>query len=282
MTQALLVSDAVLWLVVVLLACVVAALARQIGVLHERVAPAGALMVGKGPAVGEPAPVVRALDLTGTVRDLGGPGAEGRSTLLFFLSPTCPVCKTLLPVLRQVARREGDWLGIVLASDRARDEHEAFVRAERLEAFPDVPSPALGRGGGGGRATAPPPVPDAAGLHGDVGDRKSCSYWRHCATDGFLCACGGGSQNACPPGTEMSPLPWIGTCRNPGDGKDYIISYNDCCGQSLCMRCRCTRTEGERPLYLTMKNNDLLWCFGTPNRAVNCSVAVVLGVATRT
>src|SRR5207244_8250794 len=144
MTQALLVSNAVLWMVVVLLACVVAALARQIGVLHERVAPAGALMVGKGPAVGEPAPVVRVEDLAGMVRDLGAPGAEGRSTLLFFLSPTCPACKTLLPVLRQVARRERDWLGIVLASDGARDEHEAFVRAERLEAFPDVLSPALG------------------------------------------------------------------------------------------------------------------------------------------
>src|SRR6266705_3171942 len=103
MTQALLVSNAVLWMVVVLLACVVAALARQIGVLHERVAPAGALMVGKGPAVGEPAPVVRVEDLAGTVRDLGGPGAEGRSTLLFFLSPTCPVCKTLLPVLRDAS-----------------------------------------------------------------------------------------------------------------------------------------------------------------------------------
>src|SRR5207302_1618399 len=67
MTQALLVSNAVLWMVVVLLACVVAALARQIGVLHERVAPAGALMVGKGPAVGEPAPVVRVEDLAGMV-----------------------------------------------------------------------------------------------------------------------------------------------------------------------------------------------------------------------
>src|SRR5438132_3308336 len=81
MTQALLVSNAVLWMVVVLLGCVVAALARQIGVLHERVAPAGALMVGKGPAVGEPAPVVRVEDLAGTVRDVGGPGAGGRSTL---------------------------------------------------------------------------------------------------------------------------------------------------------------------------------------------------------
>src|SRR5439155_10254033 len=96
--------------------------------------------------------------------------------------------------------------------------------------------------------------PDDATIAGDGGDAKSCSYWRHCAIDGFLCSCCGGSQDACPPGTEMSPVTWIGTCRNPTDGKDYIISYNDCCGQSLCMRCRCTRTEGERPLYLTMKN----------------------------
>jgi methylamine dehydrogenase light chain len=125
------------------------------------------------------------------------------------------------------------------------------------------------------------PAPDDSGLAGDVGDPKSCNYWRHCAIDGFLCACCGGSQNACPPGTEMSPVTWIGTCRHPGDGKDYIISYNDCCGQSLCMRCRCTRTEGEKPVYVTSKNNDLLWCFGTQSRAVHCSVAVVLGVATK-
>jgi len=124
-------------------------------------------------------------------------------------------------------------------------------------------------------------VPDDATLSGDAGDPKSCDYWRHCAIDGFLCACCGGSQNTCPPGTEMSPVTWIGTCKHPGDGKDYIISYNDCCGQSLCMRCRCTRTEREKPIYFTWKNNDLLWCFGTKSRAVHCSVAVVLGVATK-
>jgi methylamine dehydrogenase light chain len=125
------------------------------------------------------------------------------------------------------------------------------------------------------------PPPDEGGLTGEVADPKSCHYWRHCAIDGFLCSCCGGTQNACPPGTEMSPVTWIGTCRNPGDGKDYIISYNDCCGQALCMRCRCTRTEGEKPVYFTSKNNDLLWCFGTKSRAVHCSVAVVLGVATK-
>ena len=125
-----------------------------------------------------------------------------------------------------------------------------------------------------------PLAPDDSGLESPVGDPTSCSYWRHCSIDGFLCACCGGSQKSCPPGTEMSPVTWIGTCRHPGDGKDYIISYNDCCGQTLCLRCRCQRTEGERPVYYTSRNNDLLWCFGTKSRAVNCSVAVVIGVAT--
>jgi len=124
------------------------------------------------------------------------------------------------------------------------------------------------------------PAPADTALSGPVGDPASCEYWRHCAIDGFLCACCGGSQSTCPPGTEMSPVTWIGTCRHPGDGKHYVISYNDCCGQSLCMRCRCTRTEGERPVYHASKNNDLLWCFGTKSRAVHCSVAIVLGVAT--
>ena len=122
------------------------------------------------------------------------------------------------------------------------------------------------------------PGPDE-NIPGKEGDQTHCDYWRHCAIDGFLCACCGGSQSACPPGTEMSPVTWIGTCRHPGDGKDYIISYNDCCGQSLCLRCRCTRTEGEKPIYFTSKNNDLLWCFGTKSRAVNCSVAMILGVS---
>src|SRR2546430_923386 len=133
MTQALLVSNAVLWMVVVLLACVVAALVRQIGVLYERVAPAGALMVGKGPKVGEAAPIVHVETFSGAVRDVGAPRPDGRATLLFFLSPTCPVCKALLPALRSALRSEGGWLDLVFACDGPREEHEPFVRDERLE-----------------------------------------------------------------------------------------------------------------------------------------------------
>ena len=62
MTQALLVSNALLWVLVVVLGLVVVALVRQIGLLHERIAPVGALVQGDGPIVGtkacKPAPQV--------------------------------------------------------------------------------------------------------------------------------------------------------------------------------------------------------------------------------
>ena len=144
MTQALIVSNLVLWVAVVVLGGVVVALTRQIGVLYERVAPAGALLQRHGPEVGSPAPVVEVEDLGGLARTVGSTRDDGRSTLLFFLSPTCPVCKTLLPVLRSIARREADRVEVVLASDGPRQEHEAFVQAERLDGFAYVLSPSLG------------------------------------------------------------------------------------------------------------------------------------------
>jgi methylamine dehydrogenase light chain len=82
---------------------------------------------------------------------------------------------------------------------------------------------------------------------GPAGDPTACEYWRYCAIDGFLCSCCGGAHNACPPGSEMSPVTWIGTCRNPLDGRDYLISYNDCCGKGFCGRCFCNRNEGDKP-----------------------------------
>jgi methylamine dehydrogenase light chain len=115
------------------------------------------------------------------------------------------------------------------------------------------------------------------------GDSTSCDYWRYCAIDGFLCSCCGGSTSSCPPGTVVSAVTWVGTCRNPNDGKDYIISYNDCCGRSACGRCACQRDEGDRPLYRNDAANDINWCAGsTADIAYNCSTAVVMGVSTDT
>jgi methylamine dehydrogenase light chain len=129
----------------------------------------------------------------------------------------------------------------------------------------------------GGDAQVPA---QTSGLEGDPGDPTTCDYWRYCGIDGFLCSCCGGSQNACPPGTEMSPLTWVGTCRNPADGLNYVISYNDCCGKSSCGRCICNRNEDDRPVYRPSANNDIDWCIGTSNNVYNCSTAVILGLAT--
>jgi len=123
------------------------------------------------------------------------------------------------------------------------------------------------------------PAP-AEGIEGPIGDPQACEYWRHCAIDGFLCSCCGGTADRCPPGSEMSPVTWIGTCRNPQDGKDYVISYNDCCGKTYCGRCFCNRNEGERPMYHWYRNNDVNWCVGTKTNVYHCSIAVVIGRAT--
>jgi methylamine dehydrogenase light chain len=113
----------------------------------------------------------------------------------------------------------------------------------------------------------------------EQGDATQCEYWRYCAIDGYLCSCCGGSPHSCPPGAEPSPVTWIGTCRNPTDGKDYIVSYNDCCGKSGCGRCLCNRNEGDRPVYIPSKSNDINWCHGTTNNVYHCSTAVVLELA---
>jgi methylamine dehydrogenase light chain len=148
--------------------------------------------------------------------------------------------------------------------------------------FPLLP---VARGANGKSAASPPTDPNSGqqppqntGNPQDPGDPSSCDYWRYCAIDGSLCTCCGGSVNGCPPGSEMSPITWIGTCHNPADERDYIISYNDCCGGASCGRCMCHRNEGDRPLVRPQNNNEITWCFGTRSQSYTCSTARILGV----
>lgn len=117
---------------------------RDKPILHERIAPAGALALGRTIAVGEPGPRLDLPGLDGASVQIGGPRAE-RSQLLFFVSPDCPVCKALLPVIRSTAIAERGWLDIVLASDGDPAPHRAFVEIQGLAALPYVLSEPLGR-----------------------------------------------------------------------------------------------------------------------------------------
>jgi methylamine dehydrogenase accessory protein MauD len=115
-----LISQALYWGVTLLLAVAVFALARQVGVLHERLAPLGALAMSRGPQAGEAAPKITARTLDeGTVK-IGEALRAGAMQLLFFVAPTCPVCKTLLPTAKAFAESEG--LDLVLVGDGELDE----------------------------------------------------------------------------------------------------------------------------------------------------------------
>jgi len=142
-SDALAISNAALWLVVVALAIVVLALARQVGLLHARLGPVGALALAGGPQPGEATPVLEVEDFAGRRITIGGANADGRSTLLVFIAPSCPVCRTLLPALHSLAQRECN-LRVVLASDGPRAEHETFVREHALDEFGYVLSQPLG------------------------------------------------------------------------------------------------------------------------------------------
>lgn len=143
MTEALLVSNAILWVAVIALGLVAVALARQVGILYERIAPAGALVIDRGPGVGTRAPLFELRDLLGRTVKLGGVRADDRDTVLLFVSPTCPMCKKLLPIARSILRAERA-AALVLASDGDEAEQRAFIERERLEEFPFVLSRELG------------------------------------------------------------------------------------------------------------------------------------------
>jgi methylamine dehydrogenase light chain len=110
-------------------------------------------------------------------------------------------------------------------------------------------------------------------------DATQCDYWKYCSMDGQLCSCCGGSANECPPGTEISRASWVGTCRNGSDGRDYLVSYTDCCGRSSCGQCDCHGNVGERPGYSMGIHNDVNWCMANKETSYHCTVSVIVGVA---
>jgi methylamine dehydrogenase accessory protein MauD len=144
MVEGLLVSQIILWTVVIAMAAVILGLSRQIGVLHERVAPLGALTIDRGPQVGEKSPIFEIPDLRGKLIRVGGANESGRSLLVIFVSPTCPVCKKLLPTIKSIALAERRWLDVALSSDGDRAENSKFAATERLEGFPYLLSSEIG------------------------------------------------------------------------------------------------------------------------------------------
>ena len=137
-------SQVALWFAVLALGVICLALARQVGVLHQRIAPAGALSLPQPVKLGEATPEMSLGALDGSTVKIGG-ARGGRSQLVLFISPDCTVCEALLPAVRSAQAAERGWLDIVLASDGEPAQHREFVREKALGRFPYVMSEQLGR-----------------------------------------------------------------------------------------------------------------------------------------
>ncbi len=137
-------SIILLWGGFIALLVINVALLRQFGVLFERIAPVGALSMNAQLQAGDRAPEISLTSLLGEPLTIGAKGREGIKTFLFFLSPSCTICKNLLPVVQQFER---DWHEVrVLYASAGEDAqlHENFIKKYQLPRDHYVVSDQLG------------------------------------------------------------------------------------------------------------------------------------------
>jgi methylamine dehydrogenase accessory protein MauD len=138
MSTPLLVSYVLLWVVVALLAVVVLAAVRQIGLIQHRIPPVGARMTAVGPQIGSQAPGFNGPDLFGRPTTLGSP--RGRKSLLVFVSTRCDTCDDLAPAIKSIARSESDMIDTILMSDSPEEDVRNYARRHSLTHLPIVVS----------------------------------------------------------------------------------------------------------------------------------------------
>jgi methylamine dehydrogenase accessory protein MauD len=126
-------SYIVLWVLVLLLAFLLAGALRQLGLLQLRLGDdPGALITDLGLERGAQAPAFTALDgESGELVSLSDLPAVPR--LLVFASPGCLSCRELIPGLNEVRKTRGDYDFLVVCRGDL-ESCQAFGRMNRLEA----------------------------------------------------------------------------------------------------------------------------------------------------
>jgi methylamine dehydrogenase accessory protein MauD len=143
MTGIWLISYIGLWILTMLLCLTVVVLARQIGILHQRMPPLGARMTNTGLNVGDAAPSLLARDIHGQQVIVGG--EQGKPTLLVFASATCGICADLMTAVRTIWQEEQSWLNVIVVSlDKDEAENREFATKHKLFDLTFLVAPQLG------------------------------------------------------------------------------------------------------------------------------------------
>ncbi|PCG09997.1 methylamine utilization protein MauD [Sphingomonas ginsenosidimutans] len=143
MMTALVVSQILSWLLILAMGFALLALARQVGVLHLRVAPAGALTTAGGIGTGDRAAAIEASLLDGGRTVVGGAAPAAGLRLLMFVSAQCPLCKAMIPTAKSFARHERVALTFVGDDDPATQR--ALIAQQGIDAYPFVNGPEVGQ-----------------------------------------------------------------------------------------------------------------------------------------
>lgn len=120
---ALSISNLILWIIQIFTAIIIIGLARQIGVLHQRVRPLGPGRVDDGPPIGS---TVRQQILTGTDGEEVPLLDNEHISLLVLASPNCNACKPMLDSVQSLANVQPD-IRFLVAVDGARAERTRYL-----------------------------------------------------------------------------------------------------------------------------------------------------------
>ena len=125
-------ATAIQFIILIGLAVVVLSLARQVGILHERLSPAGMQRLRNEIQPGEAIPGESLTAVSGASTELLG----NRSALLF-LSAECPICKSVLPAFEDAVSAsefEPLWVmdGLPGPSGQAPDYNQ-YANDQRLD-----------------------------------------------------------------------------------------------------------------------------------------------------
>jgi methylamine dehydrogenase accessory protein MauD len=143
MTQQILIASSVLlWLGLGAAVVVLIGVIRQVGLLHERSAPLGAMITDRGPDIGDLSPTFEVKDQSGRALTVGRALQPDSLTLIMFTGPNCPICEKLLPILRSVAATEKAQL--LFISDGDASDHARFLKQHDLKDIPYVVSSEIG------------------------------------------------------------------------------------------------------------------------------------------
>ncbi len=142
MLTSLIISQILSWLVILGLGLALLALARQVGVLHIRVAPAGALATTGGPSVGSSTGAVATRTLDGKPITVGGHAHGVKLRLLLFVSAQCPLCKAVIPMATSFAKTER--VSLTFIGDDDAGAQRAMIAQHGLEGHAFINGPEVG------------------------------------------------------------------------------------------------------------------------------------------